>query len=87
MVTAALMGRQNVQVLLLSQIGSSQGWISAGMPDRVPDARISKAANTLLPVYRDGECHMFPNPSQGEDSRSLKEGCDDLFVTGRQRKR
>lgn len=62
---------------------SVQGGISPGMPDRVPDARISKEVKTLLNVSGDGENHIYPTPSQGEDSVWLMEDCDDLSVTGR----
>lgn len=56
----------------------SQGGISTGMPDRVPDARISKEAETLLDVDGDGGNYMYLHPSRGEDSVWLMEDCDDL---------
>lgn len=81
MATAVVMGGQNMPVLLYSIIMSSQGWISAGIPDRVPDIWISKEAKTLLDVF--GENDIYLNLSQEEASTWLMGHCDDMFVTER----
>lgn len=78
MVTTLVIEDRTCWACCTPRLMPGQGRVSAGRPDRVPDARISKAAETLPDRDREGGNYTNLTPSQGGDSVWLMEDCDDL---------